>query len=127
LYVDEKAYADKICTAYNESINLAVYVAYPTHDTIKLLLGKAYIDSKALAISRSILTDETTAEIIQKAHLEMLSLSNRLPDEALSDELKAEKIHEAAAVHEEKPHKPEEKQKEEKQEDAAAGLGSLFG
>ncbi len=127
LYIDEKAYANKICTAYNESINLAVYVAYPTHDTINMLLGKAHNDSKALAISRSILTDETTAEIIQKAHLEMLSLSNRLPDDALSDELKAGKTHLAAAVHEEKQHKPEEKQKEEKQEDAAAGLGSLFG
>ncbi len=82
LYVDEKEYSNKICTAYNESFNLAVYAAYPTVDTIKTLLGKVHNDSKALAISRGILTSETTADIIKKAHLEMLSLSNKLPEEA---------------------------------------------
>ncbi len=91
LYVDEKEYSRKVCTAYTESMNLAVYAAYPSEDTIKVLIGKAANDSKALAISRCILTKETTAEIIKRAYLEMLSLSGSLPAEALSGELKAGK------------------------------------
>jgi large subunit ribosomal protein L10 len=125
LYVDEKAYAQKVCTAYNEAMNLAVYVAYPSADTIKILLGKAHNDAKGLAISQSILTSETTADIIKKAYMQMLSLSNKLPGEALSEELKQSKTV-TSVSHEHKP-AAEEKPKEEKKEDAAAGLGALFG
>ncbi|NTV23407.1 MAG: 50S ribosomal protein L10 [Nanoarchaeota archaeon] len=124
LFVDDKAFAEKFASAHTSALNLAVYAAYPSPDTIKVLLGKAHSDSKGLAIARSILTSETTLDIIQKAHREMLSLSNSLPDEALSDELKGSKT---AASHHDKPSKPEHKEEKPKEEDAAAGLGSLFG
>ncbi|MEM4397583.1 MAG: 50S ribosomal protein L10 [Candidatus Woesearchaeota archaeon] len=78
LHIDEKEYANKIMTAYNEAFNLAVYIAYPTKETIKTLLGKAHNDAKALALSQGILTNETAIEIIKKAYLEMLSLSKEL-------------------------------------------------
>jgi large subunit ribosomal protein L10 len=126
LYIDEKEYARNIQAAYSQSLNLAVHVAYPTEDTINILLGKAYTDSKALAVSQGIINEETAPEIIKKAYFEMLSLSNSLPEEALSEELKAGKAAKPVDKAEDKP-KPEEPKKEEKQEDAAAGLGSLFG
>jgi large subunit ribosomal protein L10 len=126
LYVDEKAYADKICTAYTESLNLAVYAAYPSPDTIKTIIGKAFKDAKALSISESILTKETTPDIIQKAYRQMLSLSNKLPAEALSDELNQSK-NAAATVSEDTPDAKVTPKEEKKEEDAAAGLGSLFG
>ncbi len=127
LFVDEKAYADKICTAYTEAMNLAVYAAYPSADTIKILLGKAHNDAKALAVSQTILNSETTGDIIKKAYMQMLSLSNKLPEEALSEELKQSKS--AVTVSHDKQEAAQEKPKEEKksEEDAAAGLGSLFG
>jgi large subunit ribosomal protein L10 len=72
-----------------------------------------------------ILTSETSADILKKAYMQMLSLSNKLPGEALSEELKQSK----SIVNVSHDHKPaaEEKPKEEKKEDAAAGLGALFG
>ncbi|MEM2131176.1 MAG: 50S ribosomal protein L10 [Candidatus Woesearchaeota archaeon] len=78
LHIDEKEYANKIITAYNETFNLAIYSAYPTKETIERLLGKANNDAKALAVSQGILTSETALDVIKKAHLQMLSLSSKL-------------------------------------------------
>lgn len=88
LLIDETEYANKIATAYSDSLNLAVYVAYPTKETITILLGKVHHDSVAVAVSGGILTSETTQDIIRKAYLEMQSLSNILP--ALSGETKTD-------------------------------------
>lgn len=126
LFVDEKAYAAKIVTAYNETMNLAVYVAYPTADTIKILIGKAFKDSKAVAVSAVIMNGETTPDIIKKAYMEMLSLSNKLPEDSLSDELKASKTKVTVSSSEHKQEKHEHKE-EKKEEDASAGLAGLFG
>lgn len=125
LYVDEAAYAGKVITAFNETMNLAVYVAYPSEDTIKVLIGKAFKDSKAVAVSGGIMNSETTADIIKKAYFEMLSISNNLPEEALSEELKAGKS--ANAEKSEKTEAKAEKKEEKKEEDASAGLAGLFG
>jgi len=130
LYVDEEEYKGKFASAYAESLNLAIFTGYPTEDTIKLLLSKAANDAKALAISENIITDETTEDVLRKAHAEMMSLSNSLPEEALSNELKDNKTAAKAdaVIPEDKKEEPEKEEKpEEKESDAAVGLGSLFG
>ncbi len=48
LSVDETEYLNRIKTAAGEAMNLAVYVAYPTKDTIEILLQKAERDKLAL-------------------------------------------------------------------------------
>ena len=48
LSVDEKEYLNRIKTAAGEALNLAVYVAYPTKDTIEILLQKAEREKLAL-------------------------------------------------------------------------------
>lgn len=83
LHIDESEYKNKIQKAYMESLNLAVFTGYPTEESVKLLLGKAGREARALALSANILTDETTADILRKAHAENLSLSGSLPKEAL--------------------------------------------
>lgn len=130
LYVDDAEYIGKFASAYAESFNLAMFAAYPTEDTIKLLLSKVASDSKALAISQNIITDETTEDVLRKAHAEMMSLSNSLPEEALSSEIKDNKT--AAKAEElpkedDKKEEPEKEEPKEEQSDAAVGLGSLFG
>jgi large subunit ribosomal protein L10 len=127
LFIDETEYSNKFATSYNESLNLAMYIAYPTGETINLLLAKVYNDSKALAISQVIFTEETTPDILKKAYLEMASLSNKLPDEALSDELKAVKKLSVEESSDDEPEKKVEQKEEKKPEDAASGLGALFG
>lgn len=92
LYVDEKEYLDMIKTAAAQALNLAVYSAYPTKETIKILL--------------------------QKAERESLALESKLPESAVEEESKEEPQEEAPKV-EEKVEEPklEEKPKEEKQEE----------
>jgi len=134
LHVDEEEYRNKICTAFNDSINLAVYVTYPTNETITLLLSKAHSESFSLALSQEILTDETTMQIIQKAQSEALSLSNSLPSTEKVEEKKEEPKEDVKKEPEEKTEEPKEDKSEEpkeepkeEQSETAVGLGSLFG
>jgi large subunit ribosomal protein L10 len=48
LFVDEKEYIEKIQTAVKEALNLAVYISYPTKETIEILLQKAEREKLAL-------------------------------------------------------------------------------
>ena len=129
LYVDDKAYMQKFVTAYTESINLAVYSAYPSRDTIKDILGKVSRDSRGLSMGVGFFTKETAEDIIKKAFTEMLSLSTKLSDDALSDDLKGRAAAAAPAASEahHTHDAPKEDKKKEDAPDAAAGLGSLFG
>jgi len=132
LHIDESEYAAKFATAYSDSFNLAVYAAYPTADTAKVLVNKAYAAAIALALSQNILTDETAKHIIAKAHGEMLALSSSLPDNALSEELRSSMVASVApttapAEESKSSEAPKKEEPEEKNENAAAGLGALFG
>jgi large subunit ribosomal protein L10 len=124
LYVDEKAYSQKFVSAYNESLNLAVYSGYPTTESLKIMIGKVGRESKAVSMASGFMTSDTANDILAKAFAEMRSISNSLPDEALSAELIAGKSTPVANVASEAP---KAEKKEEKKEDASAGLGSLFG
>ena len=132
LAIDESEYMSKIATAFNESMNLSVYSAYPTKENINILLGKVYQDSKALAMSESIITDDNLADLIAQANASMIALASNLSEDALSDDLKTAKSNSSSSTPspaDDAEPKTEEKPKEEekKPEAAAAGLGSLFG
>lgn len=132
LHIDEAEYKNKFMTAYNEAFNLAVYSVFPTNDTVKTLLTKVASESRSLSMKCGFLTADTTTDILQKAYTQMLSLSNSLAEDALSDELKQGKAT-AAVVQQPTESKTENvkedapKQEEKKEENSAAGLGSLFG
>jgi large subunit ribosomal protein L10 len=127
LYVDDKAYMQKFVASYTESINLAVYSAYTSPDTIKEILGKVARDSRGLSLGVAFMTQETAEDIMKKAFIEMLSLSAKLSDEALSDELRSRAAAVPAASEAHHTHDAPKEVKKEEVADAAAGLGSLFG
>lgn len=74
LSIDESEYKNRIINAERWAFNLANYIAYPTKDTISLLLGKAYNDAKALGIAQNIFDDEIINILLSKAEQQMLSL-----------------------------------------------------
>jgi large subunit ribosomal protein L10 len=76
LDIDEKAFMIKIQSAAREALNLAVDVAYPTKDTIILLIQKSSRDSKAIAVERDILADEVVGQILAKATAQAEAVSN---------------------------------------------------
>ncbi|MBU0756816.1 MAG: 50S ribosomal protein L10 [Nanoarchaeota archaeon] len=128
LRVDEDEFRAKFMEGASGSFNLAVFISYPTKDTINTLLVKAATEARSLAISEAIINKDTAEDILRKAYREMLSVSRTLPDEAKSEELKNISVA-APADSAETETKPEEKKEEENKspEVAAAGLGSLFG
>lgn len=105
LSVDETA---RLVQAHVQAINLAVFAGYPTAMTIKLLISKAYNSA--------------------------LGVGGKLAPDAQSDALKAalsNRASAAAAAPAAAGAKPAEAEKEEEkgpsEEEAMAGLGSLFG
>ena len=129
LDVDEQQYISNVNLAALQSFNLAFNIAYVTKDNVKLLVGKAFNDAKALGISQNIIDSGIIGELLAKAERSMLSLKNSaniLAAEKPKEEVKEAKPEEKAAekpeVKEEKPKedikeaKPEEKPKEKSAE-----------
>ncbi|HIH45101.1 MAG TPA: 50S ribosomal protein L10 [Candidatus Methanoperedenaceae archaeon] len=136
LAIDEVKYAGDITAAARSAFNLAMNAAYPTPETIKSLITSAASKSRALAIGAELPVKEVMDVVVSKAYSQMLSLadaaSKKNPD-ALDADLKGRLGARKAAspaqeVKQEKPEKKEEKKEEKKtEEEAAAGLGALFG
>lgn len=74
LHIDEAEYARDITQAAQWAMNLAIEAAYPTADTIELLLQTALREAKALSIEQGILADLTADEILAKAEREALAV-----------------------------------------------------
>jgi large subunit ribosomal protein L10 len=78
LAVDEEEFRQKFISAHSWAFNLAVETAFPTAQTIGLLISKAFSDSKALALSQDIMTDATAKELLAKAESQASSLKSQL-------------------------------------------------
>lgn len=74
LSIDEKEYTNRLANASRWAFNLANYIAYPTKETISLLIGKAYNDAKSLGIAQNIFDAEIIEILLSRAEQQMLSL-----------------------------------------------------
>lgn len=134
LSIDEKTYTNDLVLAVQRAFNLSINSAYPAKETISTLLAKAASQSRNLAINANVIIPEIIDVLLGKANTQMMSIAKlalKKDANAVGSKLK-EKL--AAAPAEKKPEAakaaaaPVEVKKEEtKQEDIAAGLGSLFG
>jgi len=75
LKVDIEATKKSLEQSNQEAFALALGIAYPTKETITLLLQSAHQKAVALAVGAAIPTKETIADLIRKANAEMTSLS----------------------------------------------------
>lgn len=64
--------------AYGTAMNFAVNLAYPTPETIKMILQSAHFKAKNVAINTSYPAAEVMTEIVGRANLNMLSLASKL-------------------------------------------------
>lgn len=74
LDIDEEEFNNKVKRAIIEAFNLALFLNYPTKDTIKLLLTNAHRDAKLLGTSQKLLDKEIIEELIKEAHTNLLKL-----------------------------------------------------
>jgi large subunit ribosomal protein L10 len=93
LKIDTNATRQSIEKARSDAFALALSITYPTNENAIMLLQFAQQKAFALAINAAIITKETAADLLRKAHMEMLSLSSRLPtlEEKATPTEKAEK------------------------------------
>ncbi|MBE0518441.1 MAG: 50S ribosomal protein L10 [Thermoplasmata archaeon] len=133
LAIDYDAYLSNVLQAAAGALNLAVFVSFPTTVSIRPMLSKAHMDALNLAVNASIANEETIKLMLSKANAQMLSLASKVSTEGLDDELKGilsavPKPSEPKSDGGKKEEKKEDKKEEKVSEDeAAAGLGALFG
>lgn len=86
LQVDLDRMRKDIENAYSETLALSLAIAYPTAETIKMLVQVAHQQSYALAISAAIPTRETIEYLIQKAEAEVKCLSGKISNQHTASE-----------------------------------------
>ncbi len=127
LKVDEEKILSDIQQAYQHAMNLAFNIAYPAKEVLPLLIQKAFINAKAVAVEACYVTKDTAADVLGKAYAQALALASKLPDEALDEEIKQKLSSTPQQVETKTEEKKEEEKKEEKkEEDAVSGLALLF-
>jgi large subunit ribosomal protein L10 len=62
--------------SYGEAFALSLSIAYPTPESIAVLLQTAQQKAVALSLNAAVPTKETMADLLRRAHTEMLSLNN---------------------------------------------------
>ncbi len=78
LSVDETIYINNIKQAAVHAFNIAFVISYPTKETIKFLLEKAFRDAEALATSRKILTSHSAKKMVSQAEVEAKFLTKKM-------------------------------------------------
>ncbi len=82
LDIDEDKYIADVKAFAVESYNLAMFVAYPTKDTMSNLITKTAFDTMNLARFAKIINKETIKNILGEAHSGATNVHAQLPDEA---------------------------------------------
>ncbi len=76
LDIDEDKFKADLQKAASGAFNLAVNSAYPTKETVKVLIGKAFNDAKALGLSLEIIDEGIIEALLSKAESSALSLKS---------------------------------------------------
>ena len=123
LAIDEKEYLNNIRSASAESTALAMEIGYVTPETVTLMIQKAYRETKALADSADILTEEKLGRMVGQANLEMeairaaAKITEEIVEEAKEEETSKEEPKEEAKEEEPTKEKPKKEVKKEKKEE----------
>jgi len=127
LNVPADYYTNMLGLAARSALGLSLSIAYVTPQTVTPLLSKAYRQAMALSVAGAFPTKESIGAILAKADAQMMTLASiiGLEDERIKNKMAAvpaaQPVSETKAV--------EAKNEEEEQvseEEAAAGLSSLF-
>ncbi|MFP4169557.1 MAG: 50S ribosomal protein L10 [Methanomassiliicoccales archaeon] len=132
LEIPEGYYEDMLAQAAGNALRLGMAVAYPTPETLPLLISKAYREAISLSVEAVFPDPENIKILLSKADSHMLALASQAPE--LQDERIEKRLTSAPAAAQEPEEEKEEAEEEEEEEEeevseeeAAAGLGSLFG
>jgi large subunit ribosomal protein L10 len=126
LSVDDAKVRADLFLAGRQALNLAVFAGYPSKATIKPLLSTAFRRALALALESGFPTKESVKFLLAKAQAQAMALASRAPG-AVDDETRKKLGGGPPAKPAKEAEKAEKKEETPSEEEAAAGLGSLFG
>ena len=130
LDIPEDYYPTMFATAAYNALALGVSIAFPTKETVAMLVAKAYREALGLAVSAAIPTRDSIRILLAKADSQMLAVASAVgsDDERIAARLSARSAVVSAPVTAAAPAVEEDEEEEEVSEDeAAAGLSALFG
>ncbi|OGI15668.1 50S ribosomal protein L10 [Candidatus Micrarchaeota archaeon RBG_16_49_10] len=78
LNVDQQAYLKNLMAAAAQGMNLAVNIAYPTKQSIELLLTKAHQEAKSLGMEAGILEKEIIGDLLAKGQAQARALKEKV-------------------------------------------------
>ena len=131
LAVDDAMVLSQVKFAAAGAMNLAIFISYPTKQSIRPMLANAHYKALNFAVNTNIANKVTIKLMLARANAQMLSLASKVLA-ALDDDLRGA-LTNVPKPPEDKGDKGKEAKKEEKEEkkvsedEAAAGLGALFG
>jgi large subunit ribosomal protein L10 len=82
LKVDIEATRKSIGQSQSDSLALSLFVTYPTPENIVLILQTAHQKAYGLALNAVVPIKDAIADLIRKAHMEMLSLNSSVEEKA---------------------------------------------
>jgi large subunit ribosomal protein L10 len=77
LSIDEKEYLARISLAASDAMKLAMEIAYPSPETIRMLLAKSHLGAKAAAMEAGVLSKDTL-ELLAKAEAQASTLQSKV-------------------------------------------------
>ena len=128
LAVDDAMVLSQVKFAAAGAMNLAIFISYPTKQSIRPMLANAHYKALNFAVNTNIANKVTIKLMLAKANAQMLSLASKVPA-SLDDDLRGA-LTNVPKPPEDKGKEAKKEEKEEKkvsEDEAAAGLGALFG
>jgi large subunit ribosomal protein L10 len=94
LHIDVDGFKQSLIEATSNALNLSLNAAYPTPETMSLLLQAAQRKAFNLALNAGVPTKETIGNLLRKAHAEASNLQTKLPkaEEKPSSETPTRKV-----------------------------------
>ncbi len=135
LDVDLEELFQMVIQGHQYAVNLSVNTGYPTSETIPLIIARADMDARVLALNIGFFEPEMVREFLVKANSEAFALAallaernpDAIPSDILSQVQSAAAAATAPAASQDTSSEEPEEEEEEKEEESVAGLGSLFG
>jgi large subunit ribosomal protein L10 len=131
LAIDETEFRNRLAKAVRSALALALEIGWATKTTIEPLIGKAVKGALGVGAATKTLTKDGVPEYLRTAFLQVSALLKQKKGEELDEDEKnalgAAQAAAPAAKGEAKKDEPKEEEKGVSEEEAAAGLGALFG
>ena len=123
LDIDEDKFMAQLKQCALEAKSLALGITYVVKENIEALIQKGHYDAAGLALEANLVTDENARQMLAKAYWQAIGVAKYLPQDMQAEMGAAAAVATPAAS----SAAPERKEDKKSDEDAAAGLGSLFG